>query len=321
MICQRRPDRTDGELGPTGECSASSRSVNLQATEFSRPLTASPISLLNREHRVGVLSRVIEHQIVPAMLLGHNAQPADDLASAWEFDAEVDAFAQLILGNDLNACLAWIEDQRRRGVSQARLRLGLLSQTARRLGAWWDADCCSFVDVTVGVGMLQRLLHSIELHSQPQCVGSGETRRILLASLPGDRHAFGPQMVADAFVQAGWDVTFKPALAATDLAAEVERSDFTIAGLSIATRQQVEPLAQTIRLLRRHSANANIGIMVGGPLFLAWPDLPGLVGADVGAADAGQAVIRADGLRMLCAAIAPDHDRPAPLALGFGATR
>lgn len=318
MICQRRPDHASGDARSASTSSAAGGSASPNTSMFAASSGVSPVDRLNRAERSGVLSRIIEDQIVPTMLLGHNAPPLGDQGQAWENDAEIEKFVALIIANDLVACLAWIDHLRAKGVPSARLKTGLLSQAARRLGTWWDADRCSFVDVTVGVGMLQRILHCLGQNLPTPRRSPGDTRRILLAGLPGERHSFGLQMVADAFTQSGWDATVRPAIATADLMAVVEENDFTVAGLSIATRDQTDQLAQAIRVIRRHSANPNIGVMIGGPLVLTWPNLPSLVGADVAAADADQAVIRADGLRMLFAAIAPGQNRHPLSELGYG---
>jgi methanogenic corrinoid protein MtbC1 len=71
---------------------------------------------------------------------------------------------------------------------------------------------------------------------------------------------------------------------------------FDILGFSIGSDSLLGHLTKTIRRVRRTSCNRELGIMVGGPLFLLRPDLAVRVGADAAAADAQGAVRQANGL-------------------------
>ncbi|GLS64576.1 hypothetical protein GCM10007888_29570 [Methylobacterium oxalidis] len=71
---------------------------------------------------------------------------------------------------------------------------------------------------------------------------------------------------------------------------------FGVAGLTLSCETQVDWLAAIIRGVRRASCNRAIGIMVGGPVFSAKPELIAQVGADASAADAPTAVLLAQRL-------------------------
>jgi methanogenic corrinoid protein MtbC1 len=65
---------------------------------------------------------------------------------------------------------------------------------------------------------------------------------------------------------------------------------------------RLDGLAHCIRSVRRASHNPDLYVMVGGPLFLAQPDLVTRVGADAAATDAASAVRQAGGLLAVRAA-------------------
>jgi methylmalonyl-CoA mutase cobalamin-binding subunit len=126
--------------------------------------------------------------------------------------------------------------------------------------------------------------------------------RVLLATLPTEQHSLGLHMVAESFRAAGWDVTLEIAVANADLVGLVGGSAFAVIGFSLGRHSHAGELALTIRAIRKVSANPHIGVMVGGPAFLARPDLVRGVGADFTASCAGEAVARADALRAMLAA-------------------
>ncbi len=76
---------------------------------------------------------------------------------------------------------------------------------------------------------------------------------------------------------------------------------FAVVGLSVASETRIDALANGIRALRRASRNRAIGVLVGGPLFLAHPELVGHVGADATALDGGQAPDQAQNVLALLA--------------------
>ena len=99
--------------------------------------------------RSDLLTRAIETQVLPQLALAHQR---NDIGAPAMGGAELDAFLALVLANDLPACIARVEQFAARGLGLADICLGVLTPAARRFGAMWDDDLCSFVDVTAGVG-------------------------------------------------------------------------------------------------------------------------------------------------------------------------
>jgi MerR family transcriptional regulator, light-induced transcriptional regulator len=241
------------------------------------------------------LQRTIETEIVPRLMLAHRLAgvgmpvPASDALLPTE--ADVKSLAAMILADDCPSCAGFIETLRARGIGLEPLFLDLLAPTARLLGVMWERDQCDFTQVTLGLWRLQNLLFDLspdlqESSSDP----SVAPRRAMFASAPGSQHTLGLLMVSEFFRRAGWDVWAEQA-ASLDEMANVARSDwFDLIGLSASTDSHVAGVTTAIRALRKASRNPDVGVMVGGPIFLAHPELVTVVGADFTAIDARQAV-------------------------------
>jgi methylmalonyl-CoA mutase cobalamin-binding subunit len=95
------------------------------------------------------------------------------------------------------------------------------------------------------------------------------------------------------FRREGWDVSGGQIDSPDEIAHLVDRQWFANAGFSLSSERFIDRLASLIRVIRRHSCNRDIGVLVGGPLFLEQPDLAERVGADACAADGRMAIITA----------------------------
>ncbi len=175
------------------------------------------------------------------------------------------------------------------GLPAEHLCLHLLSPAARRMGSMWEDDTCSFVDVTLGMGRLQRMLH--ELGDQllrevaPDSLGAA-----LLAPVPGEQHTFGVSMVAEFLRRDGWNVTIAPAVQrAEDLVSLVQEVWFDLVAISAATDDRRSSLRALLRDLRRRSKNRELRLLVGGRLFEDQAELVKHLGADGWAPDAREA--------------------------------
>jgi len=120
--------------------------------------------------------------------------------------------------------------------------------------------------------------------------------------VPGEQHTFGLLMVAEFFRRGGWEVWSGTGGEDTEITTRVKAERFAIAGFSLAHEERLVTLAGVIRQVRRASLNRGIGILVGGPLFIAHPELVLQVGADATASDGQQAVLQAETLLALDAA-------------------
>ena len=246
------------------------------------------------------LSRLIESEIIPRLLVAHGSGPAaapgaahDDCISA----EEVEAFAPLSLHVEADELLEHVEGLVARGVSHNTLLVDLLAPAARLLGQFWEDDRCDFVDVTMGLWRLQEVVHEISArlphdHRHP----FGQERRALFASLEGDQHSFGTVVIDELFSANGWLTDRLSEATTVELLQRVSDEWFDMAGLTITCDCHIAPLASIVRSIRDSSRNPRIRVMVGGRVFAANADLAKAVGADGTAPDARIAIQVADEL-------------------------
>lgn len=246
------------------------------------------------------LARIISNEIVPRLLrlhteVGPDAPCVNSLIEALRpSSTEIDALAHIVLGDDLEAAATYVTIMRDRGLSMEMLYVELLEPTARHLGEMWDNDECDFIDVTIGVGRLQKLLAIFnDTYTLPQL---GTRRRVLMATTPGNQHSFGASMIERLLTAAGWDVETEYSGDVDQIIQMVKRNWFAVVGLTAGSDGQLPAMKSAVAQIRKHSQNSDIGIMVGGPMFTQDPQLVLAMGADATAPNAPAAVLAAQKL-------------------------
>jgi methanogenic corrinoid protein MtbC1 len=271
-------------------------------------LTEQSVQSTSSQRRARLL-RTVEGDIIPRLLLAGRAArqeagvPEAHAAPAVAED-DISELVRLLLEHDTSVALAFVEAIRKRGPGIDSICLELLTPAARRLGELWDQDLCTFMQVTVGLSRLHGVLR--ELNPAFRSPGATDSRdrgrRALLMPTPGEQHTFGLLMVGEFLRRAGWEVWTDFPGTQAELATVVAGHWFAVAGFSLGSEARLDTLSASIQALRRASRNRSIGVMVGGPIFLAHPEYVNRVGADTAAADARDAAVRADNVFNLLAA-------------------
>lgn len=235
--------------------------------------------------RAVLLAKAVEYEIIPRLMLAHRVPQEcaeHPLTSNQRVTAEdVALFAELVLHEDdfvVRDCVISLRD---RGVPVESIFLDLLAPVARHLGEMWERDLCTFTEVTVGLGRLQKVLreNSAAFGQFNGSHHSEEGRRILLMPCPGEQHTFGLSVVAEFFHRAGWDVV--TSFLATDAAAVMVKKDwYDVVGFSLGSAAGASRLGAAIRLVRQVSQNTRISIICGGPAFQLHPETAAEVTAD-----------------------------------------
>lgn len=251
------------------------------------------------------LLRTIEREVVPRLVLSHRVAAPAAVAPAVPAESrlpiDVAHLVALVLARDVDAPAAYVAERHLAGMALDSLYLELLAPAARELGRLWEEDLCDFTQVTVGLTRLHQLvrLFSTAFQAELPTVDSG--RHALLVPAPGEQHTFGLALVTEFFRRGGWTVWSGAPDQLEDLLAIVRHEWFAVVGFSLACGTRVDALAAAIRRVRRASRNRALGVMVGGPMFVAHPELVAMVGADATATDGRQAVLQAHGLLTLLA--------------------
>ncbi|MCC7055121.1 MAG: cobalamin B12-binding domain-containing protein [Gemmatimonadaceae bacterium] len=201
---------------------------------------------------------------------------------------DVTAFVQASLSHDEEACPAIVSALIDTGASLERICLDLLAPAARILGVRWEEDEADFLEVTLGLGRMQRVVRDLGRRVAAETPMSADAGQALLCGMPDEQHSLGLAMVAEFFVADGWGVTVGPPLGAEDILHELGAHWYDVLGLSVGVNERVPRVAELIRTVRATSLNADLAIMVGGRAFVDNPALVTQVGADASAADAAQ---------------------------------
>lgn len=116
-----------------------------------------PVELASGDAAFSVISRIIEGEIIPRLLLTH-AVPVATIKGYAVGEEEVAELTRLLLTQDPAVASAYVETVRSRGVPLGSLYLSLLAPAAQLVGDWWRADRCRFTDVLLVLSRLQQLL-------------------------------------------------------------------------------------------------------------------------------------------------------------------
>lgn len=253
-----------------------------------RPME-KPLAQTIFRRRLGAISRQIE------LAVGQNVIPLlTDLRQSMDV-AEVERLTASLTRGESQALIRTIEQRRAEGQSSEQLCLTLLTLLARRLGEWWEQDRCTFVEVTLGTIVLHEQLRALAPGMSPASKVGGGRSAIMMTAI-GSQHSLGIAMVAEFFRAAGWAIADDGVDSADSLIARVGQQWFGLVAISVGSTDAVSGLAAQIAAIRKHSRNPEVAVMLGGPALLAEPGLANAAGADATAADAAEALRRAEAL-------------------------
>jgi len=238
------------------------------------------------------LATIIADDIIPHLMRLHAEAPIADIIDAPCPDADdVAELARIVLGSDLAAPAAYVAALRERGMSRDTLYLELLEPTAQLLGEKWSRDECDFIDVTLGVARLQKLLALF--NPDHDIADISDKRWILMATAPGEQHQFGVRLMQDVFAASRWNVDCDYSATIESLGQAVHDQWYAMVGLTLSTGEGIGRLKTAIETVRRQLRNPGILIMVGGEAFRDKPWLAQQIGADATAPNATAAALLA----------------------------
>lgn len=257
------------------------------ATPALMPLAAVSETALAKD-RLARLARTIEADVIPRLVQAHRPGTVGHGAAALG-SAEVPEFVHQLIHFSEARLAVTLEQLRARGITVEAIYLHLLAPAARRLGEMWEDDLCDFSTVTMALGRLQRLLRELSSAFGTEIGHPPNGRRALFVQPRDEQHSFGLSMVSEFFRRDGWDVVGGIAGAVIDPATKVRDEWFDVAGVSVGSELRLPWLRDCILALRAASCNADLRVMVGGPIFRLHPGWVHDVGADATADDAKDA--------------------------------
>ena len=250
------------------------------------------------EFRYSKLSKIVAELVLPQLVALHAPPVSDQPAIPLRTD-DIAQLAQLLLGPENEDAANFVLKLKDGGVSLDDLHAELLEPAARLLGELWTEDRADFLDVTIGMTRLQRLVHVFE--GLGQIPDYDDKRRVLLAAAPGEQHSLGSSIVQKFLRAGGWHVWSCNSTNIEEPANLAAREWFGVVGFSLGSDVHIPSLQQAITLVRERSLNRKVGIMIGGSAVSRDQHLVGKVGADGTAANGPAAVILAK--KLLAAAL------------------
>lgn len=256
--------------------------------------------LVVRGTTISHLSRTIEAEIIPRLVMAHGQAPHPlNLPEVASGEIDIPDFAELVLGRENTRATDYIQLYRDRGVSLERVYLELLVPTARHLRHLWANDERDFAEITLGLWRLQQLLRDFSpAFCADTAAKSAAGFRALLTPSPGEQHdighmMFGLVLAGEFFRRDGWDTWIEPDVSNVAFIETIRSQWFDVVEFFASGDKKLDDLASTIRLVRRHSPNPDIGVMVCGPAFTERPELVLLVGGDAVVSDFSQEALQA----------------------------
>jgi methanogenic corrinoid protein MtbC1 len=249
------------------------------------------LSVDSPELRYQKLTHIVSDYAVPRLLALHGHVHEKGSANRVSGPAEIRELGRILLGPESDTAASFILSLKNQGVSLDDLYSELLGPTAAHLGELWDQDRIDFVDVTLGVARLQRLVMSFEgLSEIPH---QDEKHSILLVGAPGEQHSLGNSIIQRFFRASGWHVWSCTGPDAERLDEIVAQEWLGVIGFSLNLDTNMRGLRSAIRRIRANSANRKVGIIVGGSAIQRNPHWITETGADGTAANGPAAVILA----------------------------
>jgi methanogenic corrinoid protein MtbC1 len=238
------------------------------------------------------LAPPVDVEALPRLMLVQHEIAAQPFAPVRciDFAADVLPFCEITLHGSLEEASKYVSQLQLEGLTLDSIYLQLFAPTACHLGQMWEQDNCCFADVTLGLSRLHQLMQTLS----PQFCGSRVTGRrsprALLIPCPGEQHSFGLSMVAEFFRRDGWDVWGNSFQVAAEVVNMLRTEWFDVVGISVSADLRLGELPPLIGAARAASINPSVKVLLGGPMFLARPELVQQMGADAMASDAQQAV-------------------------------
>jgi len=212
---------------------------------------------------------VLESQIIPRLVQAHRTgeQRAANDTTSRPLGDEIAAFAGFCARGERQKAALLIERLRAEGLDQEGVFIELITPAARYLGEQWEDDRLGFAEVTVGLVLMQEVIHGMgyEYHDGPQHAGG--VKRVMLASAPGSQHVLGLSIVSEFFRKAGWQVVLEVSPSRKELCHAVQNEWFDLVGISVALVSQLDALGDLVDSLKSASRNPTTPVLLGGPIF------------------------------------------------------
>jgi methanogenic corrinoid protein MtbC1 len=202
---------------------------------------------------------------------------------AWE---ECIAFQEALLKGDHARSAALFEGALRQGRSPIAAAVHVIQPALYDIGRQWQRNTVSVTQERLATTIVEAVLAQTAGHG---AAAARSGRRILLARAPGNHHALGLRMVADAFEMAGWEtrLLYQPA-SAEALIPLLRELQPDLLGISAALAPHLLTTRELLRQLGEALGAAMPQVILGGLAVHQYPEIARSTGGEAIATDADQ---------------------------------
>lgn len=202
-------------------------------------------------------------------------------------------YLERMLVLDAEGARRLVADSMRHGLGMGELYLQVIEPAMREVGLLWQAGRISVAQEHYCTGVTRMAIAHIAVDS----AAIRPSRTAVVACVAGELHELGSRMVADFLEATGWRTLWLGASTPTaDLLRIAIDLRADLLALSCAHAPNLHDLAALIAGVRALPELRELKVLVGGHAFRHCEELWQDVGADAYAADAAQAVQRAEAL-------------------------
>ena len=270
------------------------------AQAFPKPWPLFKLAPAPRAERPAAeLASIVASEIIPRLMLAHRAPVAlspvektveTRLREGSLGTAATESFTDMLLSKPRDALIGFAESLQRGGISVRTIYDDLLVPTARMLDDLWADDRISYTEVTIGLGRLEQLIHTMEWTTPYNGEDDPDSPSALFAPRPGEEQTFGFYMIEESFRWSGWRAWVETSTTNDSLRATVQSQGFDTVCLSVTRDTKLDDVSKTIEVVRGASRNPDVLVLLSGSLFIERPSLVALVGADAAASNGSEAL-------------------------------
>jgi methanogenic corrinoid protein MtbC1 len=236
--------------------------------------------------RSELLSAIEEH-VIPRLSIAHNL-PRTHLDGrhqslhALPNSEDVQRLTRLATDSDLQGSIGMALTMIGSGLPLETIFLQLIAPAARVLGQEWEDDLRSFAEVTVGLGTLHELVHTLappetlepQQSGDPSCSSARQHAnqprgRAVLVNGPGEQHTLGLYIFGELLRHARWSVLIEATMSDREVVQHVKSQPVDAVGISVSSQERLAASANLIAAIKRSARNRAIQVLVGGPVDLS----------------------------------------------------
>lgn len=169
---------------------------------------------------------------------------------------------------------------RRARVSEMELVDSYFPAVARLLGTDWREDRAAFTEVTMGLARMQSILRQVGRDWASNAAATADSATVLMVLPEGEQHSFGMMVLTGQLRRLGVSVRLEIGAGPMALRAEVQRSEFDCAMISVACEEKLELCRRLVKALKEGS-EGRLWVAIGGAVLERPVDVRAATGADV----------------------------------------